>query len=77
LKDRLAVMQREVTNKTESMVQRMRQMTGETKSIKLDDLDEMLKEKFNAADSNGSGTLNLWQFSQAWMSLDLEELRRN
>jgi len=80
LKDRIAVLQREVQNKTEGMVTRMRQMTGDTKSIRLDDLDATLKEKFNAADSNKSGSLNLWQFSQAWMSLGLggneEELKR-
>jgi len=71
LRDRLSTLQREVTNKTEGMVQRMRRVSGESGSIKLDDLDEQLKSAFQAADSNKSGSLNLWQFSQAWMSLGL------
>lgn len=71
LKERMAIMQREVNNKTEGMVTRMRRLTGDTTSIKLDDLDSQLRDAFNKADSNKSGSINLWQFSQAWMSLGL------
>jgi len=79
LKDRLAILQREVTNKTEGMVQRIRHVTGDSHSIKLDDLDVQLEDAFNKADSSRSGSLNLWQFSQAWSALGLggneEELK--
>lgn len=71
LKDRLQVLTREVTNKTENMVQRMKHVTGESSSIRLDDLDASLEEAFTKADSSKSGSLNVWQFSQAWMSLGL------
>jgi len=60
-----------VTNKTENMVQRMKHVTGESSSIRLDDLDASLEEAFTKADSSKSGSLNVWQFSQAWMSLGL------
>merc|ERR1719219_1460052 len=53
------------------MVQRMRTVTGDTTSIKLDDLDTQLEDAFRRADSGKSGSLNLWQFSQAWSSLGL------
>jgi len=79
LKDRMAILQREVTNKTEGMVQRMRQVTGDSHSINLDDLDAQLSDAFRKADSSKSGQLNLWQFSQAWSALGLggneEELK--
>jgi len=79
LKDRLSILQREVTNKTERMVQRMRGVTGDQASIKLDDLDAQLEDAFKKADSSKSGQLNLWQFSQAWSALGLggneEELK--
>lgn len=71
LRERLQTLQREVTNKTEGMVQRMRRVSGENGSIKVDDLDEQLRNAFANADSNKNGSLNLWQFSQAWMSLGL------
>ena len=62
LRDRLSTLQREVTNKTERMVQRMRGVTGDQVSIKLDDLDAQLEDAFKKADSSKSGQLNLWQF---------------
>jgi len=71
LRDRLAMLQREATNKTETLVQRMKRVSGERDSIYLDDLDEQLRKAFNAADKHKSGSLNVWQFSQAWMSLGL------
>ena len=54
------------------MVQRMRGVTGDQASIKLDDLDAQLEDAFKKADSSKSGQLNLWQFSQAWSALGLE-----
>jgi len=79
LKDRLQILTREVTNKTENMVQRMKHVTGETGAVRLDDLDGALEDAFQKADSNKSGSLNVWQFSQAWVSLGLggteEELK--
>jgi len=71
LKDRLQILTREVTNKTENIVQRMKRVTGEASSIRVDDLDASLEEAFTKADSNKTGSLNVWQFSQAWMSLGL------
>lgn len=71
LRDRLAMLQREATNKTETLVQRMKRVSGERDSIYLDDLDEQLRKAFHAADKHQSGSLNVWQFSQAWMSLGL------
>ena len=64
---------------TEGMVQRMRQVTGDSHSNNLDDLDAQLSDAFRKADSSKSGQLNLWQFSQAWSALGLggneEELK--
>merc|ERR1719499_928692 len=71
LRERLAMLQRETTNKTEGLVQRMKRVSGERDSVYLDDLDEQLRKAFQAADKHQSGTLNVWQFSQAWMSLGL------
>jgi len=71
LRERLAMLQRETTNKTETLVQRMKRVSGERDSIYLDDLDEQLRKAFSAADKHQSGSLNVWQFSQAWMSLGL------
>merc|ERR1719204_648151 len=71
LRERLAMLQREATNKTETLVQRMKRVSGERDSIYLDDLDEQLRKAFHAADNHQSGSLNVWQFSQAWMSLGL------
>ena len=42
----MAILQREVTNKTEGMVQRMRQVTGDSHSINLDVLDAQLQDSF-------------------------------
>jgi len=79
LRERMAMLQRETANKTETLVQRMKRVSGERDSIYLDDLDEQLRKAFVAADKHQSGTLNVWQFSQAWMALGLggseEELK--
>lgn len=79
VKDRLAMLQREVTNKTETLVQRMKRVSGEKDSVYLDDLDQQLRDAFDSADTSGTGYLNVWQFSQAWMALGLggneEELK--
>lgn len=71
LRERMAMLQRETANKTETLVQRMKRVSGERDSIYLDDLDEQLRKAFVTADKHQSGTLNVWQFSQAWMALGL------
>jgi len=71
LKDRMNQLQNEVQNRTEGLVARMQRSSGEIGSINLNDLEAQLRDSFDKADSNRSGTLNVWQFSQAWMALGL------
>jgi len=71
LKERMAVLSGEVKNRTDVLVQKMKVASGESGDIRLDDLDEALRQAFNRADSNKTEHLNLWQFSQAWMTLGL------
>jgi len=79
-RERLNTLQREVTNRTETLVQRMKTFAGESMEISyLDDMDAMISDAFEAADAAKSGYINIWQFSQAWMTLGLggseEELK--
>jgi len=71
MKDRLSTLQHEVTKRTDTLVQRMKRVSGHAGTIGVDDLDAQLRDAFAAADSNGTGYINVWQFTQAWMSLGL------
>merc|ERR1719216_466565 len=64
LKERMAVLSGEVKNRTDVLVQKMKVASGESGDIRLDDLDEALRQAFNRADSNKTEHFNLWQFSR-------------
>jgi len=69
--ERLTILAQEVNNRTDSLVARLQKATGDDKVLEISDLDRQIREAFTKADSNGTGVLNLWQFSQAWMNLGL------
>jgi len=71
LKDRMQQLQGEVQNRTEGLVVRMQRASGNGSGIDVNDLEAQLRDSFDKADSNRSGTLNVWQFSQSWMALGL------
>jgi len=54
------------------MVQRLRGVSDDQVSTKLDDFDAQMEDAFKKADSSKSSQLKLWQSSKAWSAFGVE-----